>query len=84
MFMLVRIVEISECRTGAVEFLCYFYLDDAERMWPFVVSRISYYALCSWCTLSFLSCGTAVCVFSRAWCEYYTLCICFWNCDGTL
>ena len=33
MFMLVRIVEVSECRTGAVEFLCYFYLDDAERMW---------------------------------------------------
>jgi hypothetical protein len=32
MFMLVRIVEVSECRTGAVEFLCYFYLDDAERM----------------------------------------------------
>ena len=31
--MLVRILEVSECRTGAVEFLCYFYLDDAERMW---------------------------------------------------
>ena len=31
LFMLVRIVEVSECRTGAVASLCYFYLDDAER-----------------------------------------------------
>jgi hypothetical protein len=32
----------------------------------------------------FLSCGTAVCVFSPVCCEYYTLCIYSWNCDGTL
>ena len=31
--MLVRLVEVLECRTGAVEFLCYIYLDDAVRMW---------------------------------------------------
>ena len=31
--MLVRIVEVSEYHTGAVQFLCYFYLDDAEGMW---------------------------------------------------
>jgi len=33
MFMLVGIVEVLVCRTGAVEFLCYFYVDDAERLW---------------------------------------------------
>jgi hypothetical protein len=29
--MLVRIVEVSECRTGADDFVCYFYLDDQHK-----------------------------------------------------
>ena len=32
MFMSVRIVEVLEYLIGGVEFLCYFYLDDAERV----------------------------------------------------